>query len=208
MCDTELFVCVDSDDTLLPEAVERTKKVWSEIKDDEKICGIVSPRKYPDEKMFDNPPVKAPLMHLYNKCGFHGETMLVFRSEILKKFLFPEIENEKFMSECVIYNQIDREYVLFYDNTFMCAGEYQEGGLTKTANTLYLKNPTSVLLMYKNIASFQTDFIKASKAYGSYLALKEKTGLSDPMKDYKVSLLVKFAGKLLKKHYKILFEKN
>ena len=205
LCDTELFVCVDSDDSLLPDAVRDTKELWSKISCDNKICGIVSPRKMKGDEYFKNCPKKGTLMNLYNKGSFSGETMIVFRTDVLKKYLFPEIDGENFMSECVIYNQIDKEYVLYYDNRFHYAGEYLEDGLTRNAVSLEKKNPISTMITYKNIAAFQTDFIKAAKAYGSYLAWIEKYSLEDKFTDYRVKFFVKLAGALLKKHYKDLF---
>lgn len=205
LCETELFVCVDSDDILLPKAVETTKELWSKIRYDKNLCGIVSPRKLYGEKKFINPPEKGTLMNLYNKGHFSADTMLVLKTSILKQYLFPEIDGENFMHECVIYNQIDQKYVLYYYNEFLYVGEYLDDGLTRNMSSIASKNPIATMIVYKNAAAFQNKFIKASREYAMYLAWKEKHNLTDTFCEYKVRFWVRVAGFLLKGHYRKLF---
>ena len=42
--------------------------------------------------------------------GFQGETALVFKTDILKRFPFPEFEEEKYVSLSFAYDEIDRQY--------------------------------------------------------------------------------------------------
>ncbi|MBR3933203.1 MAG: glycosyltransferase family 2 protein [Clostridia bacterium] len=206
MCSTELFACVDSDDTLVPTAVEKIKTLWKSVKNNDKLCGMVSPRNMPGCKGFVNAPESGTLMNLYNGGYFHGETLLVFRSDVIKNYLFPEIPGERFMTESIIYNQIDKDYVLYYDNSFLCQGEYLEGGLTKTANLLNFKNPISSLVAYNNTAAFQTNLLKSSKSYGCYKAWKKVMNVPDADCMWHVPFKVRFCGSLLTKHYLRLFK--
>ncbi len=201
ICNTELFVCVDSDDTLLPDAIEKTKKEWQNCKHDKNICGIVSPRKLIGEKKFINPPYAGTLMQLYNDKIFSSDTMLVYRSDVLKAHLFPEIDGEKFMTESVIYYQIDQKYKLRYFNEFLYEGEYQDSGLSNSLNTLHLKNPVSTMIAYKNTAAYQTDFVKAIKAYACFLSWKKLFSLEDMCPEFKIKWYVKLCGSLFKFRY-------
>lgn len=203
---TELIVCVDSDDTLYPNAIEKTLRFWKEHRNDD-IAGIVSPKDMGGTSYFNNPPSKSTLLNLYNKQQLIGETMLVFRTDVLKKYLFPEIKGEKFMSESVIYYQIDQEYSLVVQNEYLYKAEYQKDGLTVNITKVHWKNPKTTLIMYKAIAAFQSDFFTAAKAYGSYLAWKEIRKL-DECSLFTMKINVKIVGGLLLSHYRHLFEKQ
>ncbi len=207
-CETELFVCVDSDDWLLPEAICETKKAWERIKNDVKICGIVSPKKIDGVGgLMKNPPCKSSLMGLYNSGCLTGETMLVYKTDILKKFLFPEIVGEKFMSESVIYNQIDKEYVMYVQNVFLYEAEYQNNGLTRNIMKTHWNNPKSTLINYAVSAAFQESFVKSAKAYGCMLAWKKIHNL--PEKEFwKIKYSVRVLGNLLKWHYIRVFRRQ
>ena len=133
--------------------------------------------------------------------------MLVFRTDVLKKYLFPEIKGEKFMSESVIYNQIDQEYSLVVQNEYLYKAEYQKDGLTVNITKVHWKNPKTTLIMYKAIAAFQSNFFTAAKAYGSYLAWKEIRKL-DECSLFTVKINVKIIGGLLLSHYRHLFERQ
>ena len=207
LCETELFVCVDSDDTLECFAIERTKSIWGDIKSDKKICGIASPKKMIGEEKFVNAPKTGTLLELYNKKHFNGEAMLVYRSDILKEFMFPEINGEKFMCEGYIYIQIDHHYKLYFDNFFMYNAEYQEDGISLNAQRIRMKNPMATLIMFKTDAKYHTFFIKAVKAYASYLAWKDVFELREISEFPEPRWSVKFIGRLLKWHYKSLFRK-
>lgn len=205
MCETELFVCVDSDDELYPHAVEKTLGFWEKVKDDKNISGIVSPQNTGGFFGFVNPPPKSRLMDLYNNKQLFGDTMLVFRADVLKKNLFPEIKGEKFMTECVIYHQIDQKYVLAVQDEILCKGEYRQDGLTANMRKIHWNNPKTTLIMYRVISALQSDFIEAIKAYGCYLAWKRVRNLSD-YKEFSVKPHVAFFGSLLYFHYYRIFK--
>ena len=203
-CSTELIVCVDSDDELYPNAVEKTLCFWQKYKDNPAVCGIVSPRDIGGIARFINPPETGCLMDLYNSGRLVGDTMLVFRTNILKEYLFPEIKGETFMSECVIYNQIDLKYVFAVQDEYLYKGEYRNDGLTLNIDKTHWKNPKTTLIMYRAEAAFQKNTLKAVKAYGAYLAWKKARNLPS-CGLYKVKPHIAAMGALLYMHYFKLF---
>lgn len=118
VCSTELFVCVDSDDILLPQAVEKIENTWKSVKDNY-VGGIVSPKEMDGYSYFNNPPKTCKLMDLYNSKYLVGETVLVYKSSLLKEHLFPVIPGEKFMSESVLYNILDQKCKLLSINYYV-----------------------------------------------------------------------------------------
>lgn len=205
-CETDLIVCVDSDDVLYPFAVEHTISFWEKYKNDADVAGIVSPKQMGDNSYFSQPPEKSSLMNLYKKHYLVGETMLVFRTEILKKYLFPEVKGEKFMSECVIYNQIDQKYVLAVQNEYLYKAEYQNDGITLNISQIHWKNPKTTLIMFRAQAAYQNEFLIAAKSYASYLAWRKARNLKD-FEVYHVNMFVRIVGRILKPHYDRLFDK-
>ncbi len=207
LCETELLVCVDSDDELYPNAVERTLAFWEERKAEERLAGIVSPKDMNGASYFKNPPKQASLSELYQKGKLVGETMLVFKTQVLREFLFPEIAGEKFMAELVVYNQIDQRYVLAVQDEYLYKAEYQADGLTRNMDKIQWKNAMTTLIMYKSVAAYQASFLKAAKAYGAYLAWRSVRKLPK-WEPYKVSVGVRIVGFVLSLHYQKLFKKQ
>jgi glycosyltransferase involved in cell wall biosynthesis len=201
---TELIVCVDSDDQLYPHAMERTLALWQQVRDDAQLAGIVSPKDMGGTSYMKDPPPKSSLMALYNHGSLVGETMLVFRREVLAAHLFPEVAGEKFMSECVVYHQIDRRYRLAVQNEYLYRAAYQDDGLTRSIRKIQWNNPQTTLIMYRAIAAMQSNLLSAVKAYGAYVAWKRVRGLA-PCAMFSVKAHVALLGGLLQWHYQKLF---
>ena len=111
-CKTELFMCIDSDDWIVNDSIESILMEWEILpyKEKEAICGIVAYRGVDTDKTIGNEfPLgteKSTLSGLYSN-GFRGDTTLIFKSNVIKQYLFPIIGNEKFITEAYIYEQID-----------------------------------------------------------------------------------------------------
>ena len=61
---TELIVCVDSDDLLYPHAIEATLSLWQQVRGDGQIAGIVSPKEMGETSYMKEPPRESSLMEL------------------------------------------------------------------------------------------------------------------------------------------------
>ena len=137
-CETELFVCVDSDDYLTDDAVEIAEREWNKIEPAHKleIAGLVADKCWTDGKIigveFPEIAEEAGLLEWY-KLGKQGDTTLVYRAEVLKEFLFPVFEGERFLREHVCYWQIDKKYKLRAVRKNMCVCEYRNDGLSANA---------------------------------------------------------------------------
>ena len=204
LCETELFVCVDSDDELYPDAIQKTLDLWKS-RPHEGICGIVSPRDLGGKAYFTDPPYTESLSGLYNKRQLKGDSMLVFATDVLQGYLFPEVKGENFMSEEVVYLQIDQKYKYYTQDEYLYKGEYQNDGLTNSIEKTHWRCPRTTLIMYKSRAVYDGKFINKIKAYASYLSWKEIRELREYEFGDKVSMNVRIVGRLLKSHYDKLF---
>ena len=79
--------------------------------------------------------------------GFKGDTALIYKTCILKKYPFKIVENEKFIGENYVYDQIDEKYKMFLMNKIIYICSYLPDGYTKNTINLLKKNPYSYMVM-------------------------------------------------------------
>lgn len=147
MADTELFVCVDSDDMLVPQAVEQVKKIWHKVRN-AGITGILCSCIQKDRKekitIWNNRLDRVrycTLKDAYCKYGLKGDTMLVYRMDLLKKYRFPFFEGETFVPEAYLYDLLDQEGVLYMSGAPLYIVEYLPDGYTASIRKLLRNNP-------------------------------------------------------------------
>ncbi len=175
MAETELFVCLDSDDRFTFHTVSDILKQWASVSGNSSVAGIVANKGESEERPLygeELPQVSEDtLSGLYEK-GFKGETTLIFRTEILKKHLFPEIEGEKYVPEDVVYDEIDREYRLSVLNKILTVCTITEDGLTDRAAELRRKNPGGWYIYYVNRAKYSRFSVLKLKYISHYLRFR------------------------------------
>lgn len=157
---TTLFFCLDSDDYLVENAIELIAESWEDIlrcglTDKNKVAGVVAHKgKSPLDTLSGSqfPDVDfSTLRGLYQR-GFKGETTLIFRTDILKSYLFPEISGEKYVPEDYIYDKIDEEYILKVMPRILTICELRNDGYTDCVQKLRDENPVAWYLYYEQRA--------------------------------------------------------
>lgn len=149
-CETGIFVCVDSDDYLVNNAIQRIYDNWSSVKDDKEIAGLIALKGYsestPVGPRMPNVIQRCSIFDLYHKYKFKGDTLLAFKTEVLKNFLFPVIEGENFITEAVIYDRISQKFdmVLLDEILYLC--NYLPDGYSNNLKEIHRKNPKGYLL--------------------------------------------------------------
>lgn len=140
----ELFFTVDSDDYLTDDAVEKVLRWEKELPRNGKFCGVAgnlgtSPGQTPNAPL-PEPWFDGTALDRYSRV--EGERALVFYTEIHRKYPYPEFDGEKFMTEAVAWNRMARDgcKIRFY-NDIIWIYRYQEDGLTRRGNELFLQNP-------------------------------------------------------------------
>ncbi len=187
LADTELFVCLDSDDCFTSTAVSDILMKWSKVADREDCGGIVAHKGEDHEKTLYGavmPEVDFSTLQGLYRNGFHGETTLVFRTEILKNHLFPEIPGEKYVPEDVVYDEIDREYVLAVMPKVLTICELVESGLTDRVQALREENPTGWYLYYVNRARYTGFSVLKLKYISHYLRFRGVAATDIRKKEY------------------------
>lgn len=142
--DTELNVCIDSDDKLAPGAVEKILRKWDEVKDmgyagiialDADFDGHVIGKGFPDG-------LTETTVIGYYAAGGSGDKKLVYQTEIINQYPpYPVFEGEKYVALSYKYRLIDQTYKMAVLDEVLCNVEYQIDGSSGTMWKQYLKNP-------------------------------------------------------------------
>lgn len=138
---TALFTCVDSDDYLTDDAVAEILSAWTEIPDD--CVGILGYKREANNvltKCSNTDITKGTLRYLYDH-GLSGDTVLIFKSDVLKMFSFPKFAGEKFIPEAYLYDLLDQEGELFLLRKAIYVCEYLSDGYTSGMAKLLYSNP-------------------------------------------------------------------
>ncbi len=167
---TELFVCVDSDDYLEQNAVEKILNCWQDNKKDF-YAGIIAYKSADGLNPVGNEFIKLNRVTLSGeyKAGFKGDTTLIYRTDVLKDHLFPEIENEKFVTEAYIYDQIDQKFQMLLLPEICTIIEYLPDGYSNSYLKLLRENPIGWSLYYKQCYKLERSFSLKIKYISKYI---------------------------------------
>ena len=142
--ETELNVCIDSDDYLTDEAIERIKDCWLDNRD-EKYAGIIALDIFNSGEIVGSSlpcDRKSIGITSYYTNGGTGDKKLIYRTEIMKKLPpYPVFEGEKYVGLSYKYTLADQQYTLIILNFPVCVVEYMEDGSSKNMFKQYLMNP-------------------------------------------------------------------
>lgn len=185
LAEGELFFTVDSDDYLTDDAVELIVSFVAKLPEDMKfagICGVKADENGKDlGKSFSGEYVDCTSLER-SQYGIEGDKAEVFYTHILRKYPFPEFENEKFITEAVVWDRIAADgYMLRFSNKIIYIAEYRNDGLTSQGLDLYHRNPLGYAL-YLNQARKYNKFSAGVQRYFDvefYLNCKNRMSLQE-----------------------------
>ncbi len=165
---TELNVCIDSDDFMPHDAVEKIVAFWAKNKSpkyagfiglDADKSGNIIGTKIPENLK------ETTVLDLYQKHNVLGDKKLVYRTEVVKQYPpYPIFEGEKFVPLGYLYQQIDQDYKLLTLNEVLVIVEYMEDGSSLNMLKQYRRHPKgfafSRLTEMKYAKSFKERFKK------------------------------------------------
>ncbi len=140
----DYVLILDSDDNLIPSAVEQIKAAWTQWQTDTSI-GIVTFLKGDSESkptcIAPDEGVPVDIMRYRRKCFYSSDCCEVIRAELFLKYSFPVFEGEHFLSECALWNRVSLTHRCVYVNHVIYLCDYQPDGLTKSGRKLRVQNP-------------------------------------------------------------------
>lgn len=156
---TELNVCIDSDDCLADGAVKKILDKWNAVKDqgyagiiglDADLEGHLVGKGFPEG-------LSETTLSGYYACGGSGDKKLVYRTDIMKQYPpYPVFEGEKYVALAYKYRLIDQDYKMAVLGEVLCNVEYQADGSSGTMWKQYLKNPKGFAFWRKVCMQYPT----------------------------------------------------
>ncbi|MCU0971097.1 MAG: glycosyltransferase family 2 protein [Gammaproteobacteria bacterium] len=112
----ELTVILDSDDLLVPDALERLARHWDAIPPDQRpaFSGIEGLSAFFDGRLngsgLPQPVLDADYLSLRRRHRVRGDMKGCVRTDLLRRFPFPRFDGERHIRPSLLWNRIAREY--------------------------------------------------------------------------------------------------
>jgi glycosyltransferase involved in cell wall biosynthesis len=159
---TELCTCVDSDDYLADDAVEKILAFWEEYGLD-KVAGIVAPNCDLDGKVIGTFLPNQKTINLIDLMagkykGIYGDRINIVRTDLYKEVApVPTFEGEKFFNPHWLHLKICQKYDFLVCNDCLRVVDYQPAGMSNSMLRQYYNSPNSfreirrLYLQFKNV---------------------------------------------------------
>lgn len=150
----ELFVSLDSDDTLLPDALERLHHHWQSISIerrgrfsgveghtatvDGKICGAL----YPQDRMESN------FLEMHYRLGVWGDKKGALRTDLLRQYPYPLFPGEKHVRDSLLWEDLAERYLCLFVNEVFQEVEQHADGMTANIFKVRMLNPRGFRYYY------------------------------------------------------------
>ena len=140
-------VILDSDDVLVPNALERLKFHWDSIPADRKskfsgveglVCyfdGAIEGTRFPLDVL------DADYLSLRKRYRVGGDKRGCVRSDILREFPFPRFAGERHVRPSLLWKRVAQKYQTRFVNEVVQLVERQPGGLSSDRFRLRTRNP-------------------------------------------------------------------
>ena len=156
-CDSDDYFTVGAFDTILKYADKLTKEIYALafLRYDEN--GNNMGNKFPENLH------RSDMFSLYFRENVTGEKVLVFNSNIRKKYMHKLEADEKFVTEARMYHQMDLEYDIICINEPIIIGGYQDDGYTKNISKIFKENPLGYYEYFKEILEMDLSGVTLKK---------------------------------------------
>lgn len=196
---TELFLCIDSDDFIPDDAISKIKKFWTK-NGDSNASGIIGLDAYTDGQISGTmlPKIKeCTYSELIDKYKIRGDKKYIFNTRVFKSYLpYPYFPDEKFHEISAIFFLIDQKHKFLLSNEVYCIIEYLDGGLTNGIFHRYKNSPKSFAsyrsLKMKYAVNYKSKFKNAIHYVSSSIFARNKNYLSESPKKITTILATPF----------------
>lgn len=148
------LVTIDSDDWLLPTALETLKREWDGVANKDATVGVCGLFQYTDGLVVGDPfPAERLLstaIDLRHNLRNRGDKIGFNRLDVLRAFPFPDL-GERYTPESVIWNRISQRYTTLFVNQRVGVKEYQPGGITDLAHVNSRRYPKGYYQLHSEL---------------------------------------------------------
>lgn len=196
---TELNVCIDSDDFMPDDAVEKIINFWVSNKSDSYAGIIALDIDKKTHKVIGSmlPEKKSTTLGDYYRKGGNGDKKLIYRTDIINSVpKYPVFEGEKYVGLSYKYILVDQKYELLIMNEPVCVVDYQQDGSSNTMFKQYLKNPKGFAFLRKTSLLYskdlKQDFRNCVHYVSSSIISKNKSFIKESPKKFLTILAIPF----------------
>ena len=199
LIDTELNTCIDSDDYMPDDAVEKIVTFWKQHGSKE-VAGIIALNTYFDGKLigtkFPNGMSKTTVGGFYNHGG-RGDKKLIYRTEVINNYPeYPLFKGEKYVSLGYKYELIDQDYELLTMNEPVCCVNYMPDGSSMNMFRQYIRNPQGFAFIRKQsmmlAPTAKRRYIEAIHYVSSSIMLRNRRFLQESPRPWLVLCAIPF----------------
>ena len=176
---TELNTCIDSDDYMPDDAVEKIITTWRKY-GSENLAGLMGYDIRQDGTIIgtefaDN---LAPLsLTDFYRSGGKGDRKLVYRTDIINRYPdYPLFEGERYVGLDYKYSLIDRDYPLLTLNEPLVVVEYQTDGSSNSMYRQYWNNPRGWCFYRKHKMKMAQTFARRFREAIHYVSSSFRAG--------------------------------
>jgi len=136
------FFIVDSDDYITDNALELLVEWFKDIQNDTRFAGVSGLKKIKTiDAKYNFVYVDATNLER-RKYNLVIDMAECYKTEVLRKYPAPEIENENYISPSIVWNHIAKDgYKLRWYNKIVYIAEYRQDGLSASGPDIFTKNP-------------------------------------------------------------------
>ncbi|WP_169730631.1 glycosyltransferase family 2 protein [Calidithermus chliarophilus] len=173
-----LFVSVDSDDWLAPNALHSIKKAWLSIPvtSREYFAGVVGLCASPSGAIvgtrFPQKILDSNAVEIRTKYYVKGDKFGANRVDVLKQYPFPE-NLGRYVADALVWNRIARRYSLRFVDEVWAYVDYQPGGMSAKDVINRSTSPHAARLYYKEYVSLSPQLhvpaVERLKAYVNFV---------------------------------------
>lgn len=167
LAEGELFLILDSDDELPDFALQLIADKYKGFEGKENIGGVAGRRMFKEGDIVGSnnfTELVSNSLDIRYKHHVSGDLVEIFKTDVLKEFPFPEIENEKFCPEALLWNRIAQKYKLLFFNKGIYITQYLPDGLTSKIVKIRMTSPIASMLTYSELESYSVPVFQKIRA--------------------------------------------
>jgi len=157
--DTELNVCIDSDDAMGPDAVRKILEKWEQVRD-KGYAGIIGLDADFQGKVIGGgfpAGLEETTVIGYYAAGGSGDKKLVYRTDVIHRYPpYPTFPGEKYVALSYKYRLIDQDFKMAVLDEILCNVEYQPDGSSMNMLRQYANNPKGFAFWRKICMTYPT----------------------------------------------------
>lgn len=211
---TELNTCIDSDDYMPDDAVEKICSFWKEHGSD-RYAGIIGLDITENGKVIGTDftaGLKETTLGDFYLQGGSGDKKLVYRTSVIRQYPeYPLFEGERYVGLAYKYMLIDQDYKLLTLNEPLVVVEYQEDGSSVNMYRQYWNNPKGFAFFRKTemvtTKSVKRRFMVCIHYVSSSFIAKNKHFIKESPRKLTTLLAIPF-GYMLYRHIAYKVKKN